>query len=209
MHSVGHVILVGARGVPGQCVLSLFLVAQAVWLGMRHDMRPIRMRFESVICRVIFALGTSLFQRWIWWKFRFLQACVGNFDTVPPWKVVRTYYLDISYVAFKYFDFLSVSDKLELLGHVHEPPWWFECYFRRSSWIHCWLLLAVLTNFIIIFGLPFLFVNFGVYPGLHFLVFPLWSVENVLEWRDRLSQVAELVKRVTPNPPRVCSILNQ
>ena len=27
-----------------------------------------------------------------------------------------------SYVAFKYFDFLSVSDKLELLGHVHEPP---------------------------------------------------------------------------------------
>ena len=44
------------------------------------------------------------------------------FDTIPPWKVVGTYYLDISYVAFKYFDFLSVSDKLELLGHVHEPP---------------------------------------------------------------------------------------
>ena len=23
-------------------------------------------------------------------------------------------------------------------------PWWFKCYFRCSSWIHCWLLLAVL-----------------------------------------------------------------
>ena len=30
MHAVSHVILVGARGVPGQCVMSLFLVAQTV-----------------------------------------------------------------------------------------------------------------------------------------------------------------------------------
>ena len=28
-----------------------------------------------------------------------------------------------------------------------KPPWWFECYFRRSSWIHCWLLLAVLSDY--------------------------------------------------------------
>ena len=51
-----------------------------------------------------------------------MKVCVGNFDTIPPWKVVGTYYLDSSYVTFKYFSFLSVWDKLELLGHVHEPP---------------------------------------------------------------------------------------
>ena len=28
-----------------------------------------------------------------------------------------------------------------------KPPWWFECYYRRSSWIHCWLLLAVLSDY--------------------------------------------------------------
>ena len=28
-----------------------------------------------------------------------------------------------------------------------KPPWWFECYFRCSSWIHCWSLLAVLSNY--------------------------------------------------------------
>ena len=26
-------------------------------------------------------------------------------------------------------------------------PWWFECCFCRSSWIHCWLLLAVLSDY--------------------------------------------------------------
>ena len=36
------------------------------------------------------------------------QACVGNFDSIPPWKVVGTLSLDSSYVAFKYFAFLSV-----------------------------------------------------------------------------------------------------
>ena len=185
----------GGRGMPGQCVTRY---------ASRHstNQNALFVDWFSRLERAFFGgeYGESL---------ALFQACVGNFDTIPPWKVVGTYYLDSSYVTFKYFAFLSVWDKLELLGHVHEPPWWFECYFRRSSWIHCWLLLAVLTDFIIIFGLPFLFVNFGVYPGLHLLVFPLWSVENVLEWRDRLSQVAELLKRVTPNPRRVCSILNQ
>ena len=72
-------------------------------------------------------------------------------------------------------------------------PWWFECYIRRSSWIHCWLLLAVLSDYFFISLLqPFFFVNFGVFPGLTLLVFLLWDVESVLEWRDRLSQVAQL-----------------
>ena len=50
--------------------------------------------------------------------FGLFQACVGNFDTMPPWKVVGTFYLDNSYVTFKYFAFLNVCDKFELLGHV-------------------------------------------------------------------------------------------
>ena len=37
--------------------------------------------------------------------------------TIPPWKVVETLYLD-GCVTFKYFAFLSVCDKFELLGHV-------------------------------------------------------------------------------------------
>ena len=50
--------------------------------------------------------------------FTLFQACVGNSDTIPPWEVVGTLYLDSSYVSFKYFAFLRVCDKFELLGHV-------------------------------------------------------------------------------------------
>ena len=50
--------------------------------------------------------------------FAFFQAFVGNFDTIPHWKVVGTLYLDSSYVTYKYFAFLSVCDEFELLGHV-------------------------------------------------------------------------------------------
>ena len=74
---------------------------------------------ECVISRVIFALGKSRFQRAVYGEiFALLQACVGNFDTIPPWKVVGTLYLDNSYVTFKYCAFLSVYDKFELLGDV-------------------------------------------------------------------------------------------
>ena len=163
----------------GQGVFRDSVLWACSWLPRRCDSVCVTTcdQSECVICRVIFALGKSLFQSWIWWKFRFLQACVGNFDTIPPWKVVGTYYLDISYVAFKYFDFLSVSDKLELLGHVHEPPWWFECYFRRSSWIHCWLLLAVLTDFIII---TFPLCKFRGLPGSTRFSFPVMKRRKCL-----------------------------
>ena len=78
---------------------------------------------ECVICRAPFALGKSRFQRYnIPLKtaeiFALFQACVGNFDTIPPRKVVGTLYLDSRCVIFKYFAFLSVCDKFELLGHV-------------------------------------------------------------------------------------------
>ena len=89
--------------------------------------------------------------------FALFQVCVGNFDTIPPWKVVGTLYLDSSCVSFKYFAFLSVCDKFELLGHVQAAMmiwvlfspffldsllvtvsgfiglFWSTCYFNLSS----------------------------------------------------------------------------
>ena len=50
--------------------------------------------------------------------FALFQVCVGNFDTIPPWEVVGTLYLDSRFVSFKYFAFLRVCDKFEFLGHV-------------------------------------------------------------------------------------------
>ena len=105
------------------------------------------------------------------------QACVGNFHAIRSWKVAGTLYLDSSYVTLKYFAFLSVYDKFELLV-MYKPPWWFECCFCRSSWIHCWLLLTVLWDFLVVVILqPFFFANFGVYPGLAQIGSPLWSYE--------------------------------
>ena len=55
---------------------------------------------ECVICRVIFALGKTVFRGICGEIFALFQACVGNFDTIPPWKVVGTLYLDSSCVTF-------------------------------------------------------------------------------------------------------------
>ena len=89
--------------------------------------------------------------------FALFQDCVGNFDTIPPWKDVGKLYLDSSCVTFKYFAFLSVCDKFELLGHVQAAMmiwvlflpffldsllvtvsgfiglFWSSCYFNLSS----------------------------------------------------------------------------
>ena len=62
-------------------------------------------RLERAVFRVVYGEIFPLFQAWI-----------GNFDTIPPWHY--TLYLVNSYVTFKYFAFLSVWDKFELLGHV-------------------------------------------------------------------------------------------
>ena len=67
---------------------------------------------------MIFALGKSCFRGICSEIFDLFQACVRNFGTIQPWKVVGTLYLDSSCVTFKYFAFLSVCDKFELLGHV-------------------------------------------------------------------------------------------
>ena len=56
------------------------------------------------------------------------------------------------------------------------PPWWFECCFCRSSWIYCWLLLAVLSNY---FGhlvtSTFLLCKFRGLPGSTPVSFPVMS----------------------------------
>ena len=65
------------------------------------------MRLESAVFRGVYGEIFAL-----------LLACVGKFDTIPPWKVVGTPHLESGYVTFKYFAFLSVCDKFELLGHL-------------------------------------------------------------------------------------------
>ena len=75
--------------------------------AVRHEIRSITMRLERAVFRGICGEIFALF-----------QACVGNFDTIPPWKFVGTLYLDSSCVTFIYFAFLNVCDKFELLGHV-------------------------------------------------------------------------------------------
>ena len=80
---------------------------------MRHEIRPIRMRY-----RVILRLGRAVLRGVYGKNFALFQASVGNFYPIRPWKVVRTLYLDSSYVTLNYFALLSVYDKFELLGHV-------------------------------------------------------------------------------------------
>ena len=156
--------------------------------------------------------------------FAVFEVFVVYFHTIRPWTVVGTLYLDGSYVTFKYFAFLSVCDKFELLGDVHATMMIRIC-FCCPSWIYCWLLLAVLSDY---FGhlvtSTFLLCKFRIVPAsTPVIVFPLWSVESVLQLRDRLSQVASLpgngqrkyaeeeanMKRITPNPERICSIFYQ
>ena len=134
---------------------------------------------ERVICRVIFRLGNGAVFRVVYDEiFALFQAWVGNFDTIPPWKVVGTLYLDSGYVTLNILLSWELETSLNCLV-MCKPPRWFKCYFRRSSWIHCWLLLAVLSDY---FGhlviQPLFFVNFGVYTGLPLIVFPLWGVEG-------------------------------
>ena len=108
-----------------------------------------------------------------------------------------------------------------------KPPWCLEWYFRRSSWIHCCLLLAVLSDY---FGQlvtsTFLLCKFWGLPGSTPVSFPSFPVMR--RWKclgmkrlsqpssttpgkraEKLAEAKADVKRVTQNPGRVCFILNQ
>ena len=101
-------------------------------------------------------------------------------------------------------------------------PWWFECCFCRSSCIHCWLLLAVLSGY---FGhlvtSTFLLCKFWGLHGSTPVSFPVMSRWKCIGIKHTPGKRAETAgwnwhaeeeadaKRVTRNPGRVCSILNQ
>ena len=91
-------------------------------------------------------LGRAVFRGVYGEIFALFEAFVGNFYTIRPWTVVGTLYLDGSFVNFKYFAFLSVCDKFELLGNEHAAMM-IRVSFCCPSWIHCWLLLAVLSDY--------------------------------------------------------------
>ena len=59
---------------------------------------------------------------------------------------------------------------------MSKPPWWFECCFCRSPWIHCWLLLSILS---VCFGhlvtSTFLLCKFWGVPGCTPVSFPVLS----------------------------------
>ena len=94
-------------------------------------------RLERAVFRVVYGEILALFQAWI-----------GNFDTKPPWKVFGTLILILVTLLLKIL--LSWAFETSLNCSVMcKPPRWFECYFRRSCWIHCWLLLAVLSDYFV------------------------------------------------------------
>ena len=55
------------------------------------------------------------------------------------------------------------------------PPSWFECCFCRPSWIHCWLLLAVLSDYCHLVTSTFLLCKFWGLPGSTPVSFPVMS----------------------------------
>ena len=160
------------------CRIDRLLISQT---NLQAGQRGCRCK-RALVCRMIFALAKRRFQ-----IFPLFQACVGNFHTIRPWKVVGTLNVDSSYVTFKCFAFLSICDKYEFLGHVQVTTMiWVlflslflnlslvtvsgfiglfrsTCYFNLFYWIISVNLLLQ----------PFFFVHFGVFPGLLLLVFPL------------------------------------
>ena len=102
---------------------------------------------NALFSRVIFALGNGAVFRVVYDEiFALFQAWVGNFDTILPWKVVGTLCFDSSYVTLNILLSWEFETSLNCLV-MCKPPRWFKGYIRGSSWIHCWLLLAVLSDY--------------------------------------------------------------
>ena len=93
------------------------------------------------------------------------QVRVGNLDTIPPWKVVGTLYLNSSCVSFKYFAFLSVCNKFELLGHDDLSVIFTVLLGFIAG--YCKRFYRIISVNLLL--QPFFFANFGVYPGLPLL----------------------------------------
>ena len=106
--------------------------------------------------------------------FASFQACVGNFHTIRPWEVVGHLILVLDTLLLNIL--LSWAFVTSLNCSVMcTPPWWFECCFCRPSWIHCWLLLAVLSDYCHLVTSTFLLCKFWGLPGSTPVSFPVMS----------------------------------
>ena len=187
--------------------------------GVHHEIRPIRMRHlwsgispsERAVLRGICGEIFALFQAW-----------VSNFDTIPPWKVVGTLYLDSSCFTFKYFAFLNVWEKFELIGHVQAAVriWvLFSSFFLDSL-----LVTAVLSDYSgQLVTSTFLLYKFRGLPGSTPVIFPvmrpwkclgmkrLYQPSSTTSWKrtEKLAEAKADGKQVTQNLGRVSFILNQ
>ena len=78
---------------------------------------------------------------------------------------------------------------------ICKPPRRCECYFRRSKWIHCWLLLAVLSDFFDhLVSSTILLCKFWGLTGSTADIFPFmrrWKCLG-LKWSSHPMQVAQL-----------------
>ena len=101
---------------------------------------------NALFFRVIFSPGKSHFQRCIWWNFCFIPSVCREFWHYAAVEVVGTLYLDSGCTTFMNILLSWVFVTSLNCSVMCKPLRWFECYFRRSSWIHCWLLLAVLSD---------------------------------------------------------------
>ena len=126
--------------------------------------------------------------------FALFQAWIGNFHTIPPWKVAGTLHLVNSYVTFKYFAFLTVWDKFELLGHVQAASmiWVLFSPFFFDSFI-----LVTVRGFIGLFWSPCYFNHFSCkfrgLPGSTPVSFPVMRRSKCLGLK-RSSQLISTIR---------------
>ena len=107
---------------------------------------------ECVMCRVIFALAKmSRFQRCLcalyMVKFSLYSKLVRVISTLyGRGKLLE--HLILIVVTLLLNILLSWAFVISLNRSVIcKPPWWIDCCFCRSSWIHCLLLLAILSDY--------------------------------------------------------------
>ena len=136
---------------------------------------------ERVICRLVVYI----------WNFAF-QARVDNFDTIPLGKLLEHFILIVVALLFNILLSWAFATSLNYLV-MCKPPWWFDCNFRRTSWIHSWLLVAVLSDY---FGQlvtsTFLLCKFRGLPASSPDSFPVmrrWKCLGMKRLSQRVSQV--------------------
>ena len=145
---------------------------------MRHEIRPIRMRHLYSDFR---ARKEPFWEVYVV-KFSLYSKLVLVISTLYRRGKLSEPFISIA-VALLFNILLSWAFVTSLNYSVMcRPPWWLECCFCRFSWIYCWLLLAVLSNY---FGhlvtSTFLLCKFRGLPGSTPVSFPVMSRWKCLE----------------------------